>query len=71
MSGLTLYCDGAVDVTALTCSTGWQSVVANPPFDISQLDPAALASAFGYGFFLFVGVWAVCKGCELVLSMLK
>lgn len=71
MSGLTLYCAGVIDLSALTCSTGWQSVVANPPFSASQLDPVVLGAMFGAGFFVMVPVWAACQGARFLLSMLK
>lgn len=71
MSGLTLYCAGVVDLSALTCSTGWQTVVTNPPFDPSQLDPVGLGAMFGAGFFVMLPVWAACEGVRFLLSMVK
>ena len=70
-------CDGIISSDPTTgaalCSTGWYSVAYNAfvPFDISQLDPAALATAFAAGFSLLGGIWCVCKGCELVFNMIK
>jgi hypothetical protein len=71
MAGLSLYCAGEIDLSALTCSTGWQSVVANPPFDISQLDPELLAVMFAGGFFFMVPVWVACIGVQKLLSVIR
>jgi hypothetical protein len=71
MAGLSLYCAGEIDLSALTCSTGWQAVVANPPFDVSQLDPELLAVMFAGGFFIMVPVWAACIGVQKLLSVIR
>ena len=70
MSGITLYCAGVVDTAALTCSTGWQAVVANAPFDPSMLDPELMALMFAGGFFVMVPVWAAAFGVKKLIQTL-
>lgn len=70
-------CDGIISTDpssgAAICSTGWYSVAYNAvvPFDISTLDPMSLVNAFGSGFFMLAGVWCACKGCEIVLGLIR
>lgn len=71
MSGLSLYCAGVIDTAAVTCSTGWQAVVAEQPFDLTQLDPVVLVTAFATGFFLLSPVWVVCYGAGEVLKFIR
>lgn len=71
MAGLSLYCAGVIDTSLLTCSTGWQQVVAQPPFDPSQLDPSLIAVMVAGGFFIMVPVWAACIGLRALLSVIR
>jgi len=71
MAGLSLYCAGVIDTSALTCSTGWQAIVATPPFDPSQLDPATIVGALGAGMFVSTTLFAFVFGCRQILNFLK
>lgn len=71
MAGLSLYCAGVVDTDVLTCSSGWQSVVASPPFDPSQLDPAQVVAFVAAGMFAGTTVFATVWGARILLDFLK
>lgn len=69
----TVVCTAAIDTTVIppTCSSGWTSIETGLGFDISQLDPGSIVSAFTAGAtFMFVPL-AVIWGCSLVLISLK
>ncbi len=46
----------------------WEQVV---PFDVSQLDGDQLAGAFAAGFVIVGTAWAIGKGFQVLLSMLR
>ncbi len=62
-----LSCEGDIDLSAFTCSTGWQ-VVNYQPFDPSTIDPVLMAGAVGAGFFMLVPLWAVSFGIRALIS---
>lgn len=71
MAGLTLYCAGVVDTSALTCSTGWQAVVAQAPFDPASIDPEQVVAAISGGMFASVTVFAAVWGARVLLNFIK
>lgn len=72
MSG-TLYCpseistDGGVPV----CSSTWEVLPHQLPFDPSQLDPTTLAQAFGAGFTLVAFFMVGSMGIRAFLNFIK
>lgn len=70
----TPICSGSItignDGQAL-CSTGWEIAAYVAPFHISQLDPVAIASYIGSGFFVLVPIWAAVVGCRALLDAIK
>ena len=71
---LTIVCDGIVEVNvdgAATCSTGWMTQVAVPPFEASSIDPQVVAAMFGAGFLLFFTPWAFAWGISTLLKFIR
>lgn len=71
MAGSTLYCAGTIDPVALTCSSGWEVVVASLPFDPSQLDPEQVVAAIGSGMAVACTVFGAVFGARAILNFLR
>lgn len=74
MSSGVLQCNGEVFVTpdgAPTCSGIWSLVPVPEPFDVSQLDPATVASAFTAGFVIVGSIWFAGWACKALLSLIR
>lgn len=60
-----------IDTSTLSCSSGWQSVVASPPFDPSQLDPAQVVEFVAAGLFVGTTVFAAVWGVRILLNFIR
>lgn len=71
---LTIVCDGTIELTAegaATCSTGWMTQVAVPPFDPSSINPEVVAAMFGAGFLLYFTPWATAWGFSVLIKFVR
>lgn len=68
-----LICSGDVttDQGHALCSTGWELAPHVPPFDISQLDPALIATMLGSGLFIMLPIWAAMVGGRAILNSIR
>lgn len=69
----TLICLSVIDVTGASpiCSTGWQVIETSLGFDVSQLDPASILSAFSAGAILCFVPLSIAWACSFVLSTIS
>lgn len=69
-----LSCDGVLAFTvegAPVCSGQWLLSPLPEQFDLSQLDPSIIASAFTAGFVIVGSCWFAGWACKSILSILK
>lgn len=74
MAGYTLVCDGEVTSAsdgAALCSSPWMVIPVADRFDLTKLDPAVCAQAFGVGFGSMVPVLVVVFGIRALYNMFQ
>lgn len=72
---LTPVCTGNIGNSALggtpTCDVAWTAQLTASAFDISQLDPAAIVSAFSAGFTMLFIPLSVVWAASVVIDMIR
>ncbi|CAK0748254.1 conserved hypothetical protein [Gammaproteobacteria bacterium] len=68
-----LVCLSAINNTVVpaVCSTGWQVVETALGFDISQLDPASILSAFTAGAVVSFVPLSIAWACSFLLNTIR